>query len=81
MTVDELSHDQLTELKQRYLTQLSDEGCLNAVIYNKPELDEKGDGVSMGEIARADELVPDSVIKEHYKGTEFTDDDFNEKGE
>jgi hypothetical protein len=34
------------------------------------------DSVSYGELADADEIVPDSTIFSEYEGTEFTEDDF-----
>jgi len=76
MLVEELNREQLVELKQRYLTELSDEGKLNEVLYDKPELDETSGGVSYGELAKADELVTDEVVMEHFKGIVFDEEDF-----
>lgn len=78
MTVKDLDRQQMIELKQQYLSELSDEGNLNAVIYDKPELDETSEGVSYDELARADELVSDEVIYDHFAGVYFSDEDFSE---
>lgn len=78
MTVKDLDRQQMIELKQQYLSELSDEGNLNAVIYNKPELDETSEGISYDELARADELVSDEVIYDHFAGVDFSDEDFSE---
>ena len=61
MTVHELSHDQLTELKQRMI---DDE------IYEK-----EGRDASYGELAKA-ESIPDEKVFEKYEGVEFSNDDF-----
>ena len=70
MDVLELSREQLTELKQNYLTQLADEGSYAEVLdvdYNEP---------SYSDLANADEIVPDCVIFKNYEGVCFTNDDF-----
>ena len=61
MRVYDLNRDQLTELKQNYLTQ---------------KLDEQGDGISYEELAFIDDYVSDEEIFEEYAGTEFVNDDF-----
>jgi len=71
MKVTELTREQLVEVKQSYLTQLADEGAFAEV------LDVDYDAPSYDDMANADEIVPDSVIFEHYADTEFTTDDFN----
>ena len=77
MTVKELNRDQLVELKQRYLSELMDEGCLNGVLYGKPEWDEDGEhDISYGELASADDLIPDEIAFDHYRDTYFTEGDF-----
>ena len=75
---DDLTKDQLTTLKQNYLVKLSDEGILNEVIYGKPEDDENPEtaGVSYGELADADNLVPDEVLRNEDGDTMFTEEDF-----
>lgn len=77
-TFDELSAAQITSLKQRYLYKLSDEGMLNEVLYDRPEDDEDPEkaGVSYGELANADNLVPDDLLREEYGDTMFTEEDF-----
>ena len=70
MRVDELSKDQMIELKQNYLTQLADEGSYAEVMdcdYNEP---------SYWDLANADEIVPDDVIIRKYEGICFVPDDF-----
>ena len=81
MTVYELNRSQLIELKQNYLTRLSDEGVMNEVIYNKPDLDEAGVGVSYEELADADNLVDDDIIYNEYKDNVFSEDDFTSENE
>ena len=81
MTVYELNRSQWIELKQNYLTRLSDEGIMNEVIYNKPDLDEAGVGVSYEELADADNLVDDDIIYNEYKDSVFSEDDFTSENE
>lgn len=61
MSVTELSRDQLTELKQAYLTELFDRDGLEP---------------SWGELADADRLIPDAEIFEAYEGFIFSPDGF-----
>lgn len=61
MTVRQLNRDQLTELKERMV---SDE------IYET-----EGRSASYGELADA-ESIPDEKVFEKYEGTEFVPDDF-----
>lgn len=70
MTVYDLTDEQLGELKQAYMCQLADCGEFAEVMgvdYDEP---------SYGELAGADELIPDDVIFEQYKHTYFVEDDF-----
>jgi len=70
MYISELSREQLIELKEHYMIELSDEGIyaeIMGVDWDEP---------SMGEIANADELIPDDVIFNHYEGFTFSDEDF-----
>jgi hypothetical protein len=70
MDVLELSRDQLIELKQNYLEQLSDEGTFAEILdvdYNEP---------SYSDLANADEIVPDCVIFKNYEGVWFENEDF-----
>lgn len=72
MNVFELNREQLIQLKQNYLVQLADEGLfaeMFGVDYDAP---------SWGDMANADELVPDDVIFEHYRDSRFVTDDFSE---
>ena len=70
MDVRDLSKEQMSELKQRYLTQLADEGS-NAEI-----LDVDYDEPSYWDLANADDIVPDDVIYRQYEGVDFVTDDF-----
>lgn len=70
MNVTELSREQIVELKGDYLCRLADEGTFAEVMgvdYDAP---------SWGDMANADEIVPDDVIFEEYAGTDFVPDDF-----
>lgn len=70
MDVRDLSREQLVELKERYLTQLADEGTFAEVLgvdYDAP---------SYWDMANADEIVPDDVIYRQYEGVDFVKDDF-----
>ena len=74
MTVHELNNEQMTELKQRYLMILADEGTFAEVMgvdYDEP---------SWGDLANAGELVPDDVVFRQWEDTEFVDEDFSETG-
>ena len=61
MSITELSREQLTELKQAYLTEI---------------LDRDGLAPSYGELADADQLIPDAEIYEAYEGCIFAPGDF-----
>ncbi len=70
MNVKELTRDQMVELKQNYMIELADEGTFAEVMnvdYDHP---------AWGDMAYADDLVPDDVIFEHYGDIDFVDDDF-----
>lgn len=70
MTLQELSKEQVHELKERYLMKLADEGTFTEV------LDVDYDEPSYEDLANADEIVPDDVIEREYEGVCFVDDDF-----
>lgn len=70
MNVHDLSRDEIRELKERYLIKLSDEGQYAEV------LGVEWDAPSWGEIAQADEIVPDDVIFREYEDTCFVPEDF-----
>ena len=61
MSVQELSRDQLTCLKQAYLTEM---------------LDAQGGSPSWGELAEADSIISDTEVFNEYDGVDFTPDDF-----
>ena len=61
MSVQELSRDQLTCLKQAYLTEM---------------LDAQGESPSWGELAEADDIISDESVFDEYEGVVFTPDDF-----
>lgn len=70
MNVYDLTRDQLAELKANYLCRLADEGTFAEMLgvdYNEP---------SWGDLANADEIVPDDVIFEEYAATDFVEEDF-----
>lgn len=70
MKVTELNREQLTFLKQAYMTQLADEGMFAEMFdvdYDEP---------SYADLANADELVPDDVIYDHYEDSDFVEEDF-----
>lgn len=60
MNVDELSSNQLTELKQLYY-------C---------DVVRADESVSLGELCDIDRLVSDEEVKEYYAGTHFAAEDF-----
>lgn len=62
MTFDELSKEQLVELKQRILTERNEQ---------------RGEGTSYEELAMADDLVSDEDAKDWAEGMEFSPDDFS----
>lgn len=70
MTFTELTRDQLIQLKIHYMTELVNAGEFAEVMnvdYDEP---------SYGDLADADDLIPDDVIFEHYGDMEFSEDDF-----
>lgn len=70
MTFSELTRDQLIQLKCCYMSDLVNTGEFAEVMgrdYDEP---------SYSDLADADELIPDSVIYEHYGDISFTEDDF-----
>ena len=62
MSLDELTRDQITTLKQNMLVVQADRG--------------ERDAPSYGELADADEIDSDSAVREEYAGTEFVPEDF-----
>lgn len=72
MTVADLSRAQLVTLKQFYMSELVNEGAYAEIM--GVEWDEP----SWGELAAADELIPDETVFEHYAGITFSDDDLPE---
>ena len=70
MEIRELSSEQMLELKQRYLTQLADEGSYAEILgvdYDEP---------SYWDLAHADKIVPDDLIFRQYEGVDFVPEDF-----
>lgn len=61
MTIYDLTADEITELKEMYLTR---------------HYDECGEDCSMGELVSADDLVTYEMLVEAYGNTEFVPDDF-----
>ena len=62
VTVRDLSREELVELKERYLDSYL--------------METEGRTASYGEIARADELVPDETVFEAYECFDFVEEDF-----
>lgn len=62
LSFDDLSHDQIVELKQRMLTD---------------RLDKDGESPSYGELADADELISDEEVRKEFDGTAFSPEDFS----
>ena len=62
MTLKELNDDQRRQLKEELL---------------RRRLEEKGEGISYGELADADTLVSDAELEAEFGGTEFVPDDFS----
>ena len=61
MTINELTRDQLEQVKRHYQTMKADAA---------------GEGISYEELVNADALITDMEIFEAYAGTEFSPDDF-----
>lgn len=70
MKVTELNREQLLQLKQRYLTELADEGTFAEI------LDVDYDEPSYSDLANADEIVPDDVVFRNWEGVYFVEEDF-----
>ena len=62
MTINELSKEQFTELKWRYLDEIYQE--------------ETNESISLGEIAEIDNIISDEEILNEYSNYVFSDDDF-----
>lgn len=70
MKVTVVNREQLTFLKQAYMTRLADEGLFAEIFdvdYDEP---------SYADLANADELVPDDVVFREWEGTDFVEEDF-----
>jgi len=59
--VDELTQNELEELRSRYYYQLIDDGSLDEV---------------MGKEVQSEEEIPMDLIKDHYREYSFVDEDF-----
>ncbi len=62
MKLKDLNDDQRMQLKQELL---------------RRRLEEKGEGISYGELADADTLVTDEELEAEFGDTEFVPDDFS----
>lgn len=69
------------ELKARYLDMLQDEGCLNEILFDRPDLDES-DGHDIDDYGaeRLIAMVPDDVIFDHC-GNEVYYDPYEDDSE
>ncbi len=68
--VTELTRDELKELKENYLIMLAEDGTFAEVVGRDY------DDASWGDLADADEIVPDDVIFENYRHCTFVEEDF-----
>lgn len=69
-TVLDCNRDQLIALKQQYLCMLADSGeYREATGFDRDE-------PAWGDLAAADEIVPDLIIFNYFDGVTFTEDDF-----
>jgi hypothetical protein len=59
--VNELTQNELEELRSRYYYQLIDDGSLEEV---------------MGKEINSEEEIPMDLIKDHYRDTSFVEEDF-----
>lgn len=70
MTYSELTREQIIFLKRDYMIELVNDGTFAEVMgvdYDEP---------SYGDLAYADELIPDDVIEEHYGHISFDEEVF-----
>ena len=74
MTWDELSPEQKHDAKKAYLCRLADEGRFIEVVYNGGDGVEEERGPSYEELANADALVPDDVMRN--EGVCYVPEDF-----
>lgn len=70
MTTHNLNRNQLIELKERFMIEMVNDN-MYAVTFGTD-----WDEPSLGEIAFADEIVPDDWIHRYFDGTSFVPDDF-----
>lgn len=61
MTVEELNHDQLSQVKVNYYTN---------------DLGEPNGPLSYGDLIDIDDIVSDEEVYDAYAGVDFTEDDF-----
>lgn len=78
LTFDQLSQDQIVHLKTAYLFRLSDEGVMNEVLFDRPEDDKDPElgQPSFSQVADADKLVPDDILRKEYGEVLFSEEDF-----
>lgn len=72
MDVHNLPKECVLELKLNYILELDEEGTFGDIVYNDPDYGHP----CWGDIADADEIIPDDVVFEHYDGIDFVKDDF-----
>jgi len=73
MQFDELSPEQKLQVKQDYLNRLADKGILMRYLYGSSAEEERGP--TWGELANADELVPDDTMR--ADGVDYVAGDFS----
>ena len=76
MTFDELTPKQKLQVKQDYLVRLADKGMLMQFLQGDEHEEERGP--SWEEMADADKLVPDELMRS--EGVDYVEDDFGPDG-
>ena len=76
MPFDELTPEQKLQVKQDYLVRLADKGMLMQFLQGDEHEEERGP--SWEEMADADKLVPDELIRS--EGVDYVEDDFGPDG-
>lgn len=76
MTFDELTPEQKLQVKQAYLNRLADKGMLMRFLYGTAAEEERGP--TWEELAEADELVSDEIMRSD--GVDYVAEDFSPDG-
>ena len=76
MTFDELTPEQKIQVKQNYMVRLADKGMLMQFLQGEEHEEERGP--SWDEMADADKLIPDDLMRR--EGVDYVEDDFGHEG-